>query len=209
MKYSLALISLFFLSVSSFADDAKYTYEVIKESSIPGIKHSIDISLNKKISKDELASLAQKLKGSAQYERTFIGYVINMSEVKNGYWATTHFNPDLNVKILGLTIEQEREMESERELGEGKEIVSRWVDDRPYIGAKITVYQEDEKFYMMSLYGDKSSSVEEIKITKHKNGRKVEALESNGFGEYFLINKKGALEFWSSTSNYYTAKEIK
>lgn len=208
MKYSLILILLFFSTVS-WANDTEYTYKVIKESSIPKIKHSLEISLDKKITKDELASLAKKLKGDDDYERTFIGYVVNKSEVVNGYWATTHFTPKLNVKILGLTIDQEKEMKAESNVGKDKKIVSSWVDDRPYVGAKITIYEDKKKFYIMSVYGDKSSSTEEVKISKQKNGRKVETAEENGFGEYFLINEKGALEFWSSTRNYYTAKELK
>ena len=108
-----------------------------------------------------------------------------------------------------MTIDQEKEMRTKSDDEEGKKIISSWIDDRPYVGAKITIYEDKEKFYMTSVYGDKSSSTEEMKVTKKGNGRKVETIEKNGFGEYFLINEEGALEFWSSTRNYYTAKELK
>lgn len=208
MKYYMALFLIFFSTFSS-ADTDGYTYKIIQESSIPKIKHSLEISLDKKITKNQLTTLAKELKGDVEYERTFIGYVINKDKVSNGYWATTHFNPELDVKILGLTIDQEEEMRTKSDIGEGKKLISSWIDDRPYVGAKITIYEDNEKFYMTSLYEDKSSSTKEMKITKKGSGRKVETIEKNGFGEYFLINGEGALEFWSSTRNYYTAKELK
>lgn len=208
MKKSLFLASLLLFSVSSGADDSKYTYEIIKENSTPSVKRSLDISLDKKITKEELTDLATKLKGSTEYESTFIGYVINKSEVKNGYWATTHFTPDLEVKILGLTLDQEKERKSIESPDDGKQIVSKWVDDRPYIGATLTIYEKNGSTYLESVYPDNSSSNEEVKISKGKQRRKVETVEENGFGEYFVINNEGSLEFWSSNGNYYTAKKL-
>lgn len=69
-----------------------------------GIKRSIDVRLNHKVSEDVLRAIALKLKASdpKTYERTFICYYLPGQAVGAGAWATTHFNPGLEVRILDL-----------------------------------------------------------------------------------------------------------
>lgn len=78
-------------------------YSVVDSKIIPGVKRSLDIRLNKQLSEEELRVIAHKLKAqdSRPYERTFIGYYLPGMPVNAGYWATTHFNPNLEVRILG------------------------------------------------------------------------------------------------------------
>ena len=84
-------------------------YKIINEDILPGIKRSLDIRLNKKVSEETLRSIAVELKNldRRHYERTFICYYLPDMQVGEGAWATTHFDPDLTVHIQGLTIENE------------------------------------------------------------------------------------------------------
>ena len=81
------------------------SYSVIATDNVPGIKRSLDVRLNKEVSEETLRAIALKLKSneSQEYERTFIGYYLPGMTIDAGYWATTHFNPTLDVRILGLS----------------------------------------------------------------------------------------------------------
>lgn len=52
------------------------SFSVIAIRRIPGIRRSLDVRLNRKVSKDALSAIARDLRSrdSAPYERTFIAY---------------------------------------------------------------------------------------------------------------------------------------
>ena len=88
------------------------SYSIIDSTATAGIKRSLDVRLNKRVAEDTLRALALKLKSqdSRDYDRTFITYYLPGMTVGAGAWATTHFRPDLEVKILGLWTEEEKKL---------------------------------------------------------------------------------------------------
>ena len=83
-------------------------YDLIEYQIIPNIKYSADIRLDRKLTKSELEYLANRIykeKDIKNYERAFLSYYLPNMEIGSGAWATTHFNPNLEVIILGLDIE--------------------------------------------------------------------------------------------------------
>src|ERR1039457_4223586 len=85
------------------------SYTIIKADLMPGIKRDLDIRLNRKVSEEVLRAIATELKNYDQhtYERTFIGYYLPGMDVGSGAWATSHFDPDLEICILGVSTDQE------------------------------------------------------------------------------------------------------
>ncbi len=78
--------------------------ESVREAhTIPSIKRSVVVRLNTAVSESELAQIATKIKGKVlrSFERTFIEYYIPGMKEGAGAWATTHFDPNLEVRILG------------------------------------------------------------------------------------------------------------
>ncbi len=190
-------------------EDVKYT--VSEDTHKRDIKRSVVVILEKKISKDNLHNLAYKIKNSdpANYQRTFIGYYLKGKDKNNGYWATTNFNPNLEVRMLGLSIEDEAVLTKPVVSTANKDVLGVWLDDHPGVGAKMTIYHsKDGKLYLERSYSDGSSGRKEMINFAIENGKRIEDKEGNDFGEYFIINKANQLEFWSKNGNYYTAKNI-
>lgn len=69
--------------------------------SMPGIKVSYDVTLDRKMTKAELEAIALTLQDKS-VERTFIDFQIKGRGGAMRAWATGHSNPDLEVKILGV-----------------------------------------------------------------------------------------------------------
>ena len=127
---------------------ADVSYLVIDSDIRPGIKRSLDIRLNKKVSEDVLRAIALELKSndSRQYDRTFIVYYLRGMTVGAGGWATTHFDPTLEVRILGLTAQEEQAFVTEPAPSD-REVIGRWLDES-FLGSQITIYREDGTLYM-------------------------------------------------------------
>src|ERR1039458_10482874 len=74
---------------------------------------------NRTVSEEVLRAIATKLKNSdhGTYERTFISYYLPGMKVGSGAWATSHFDPDLEICILGVRSEEHTsELQSLRHL---------------------------------------------------------------------------------------------
>jgi hypothetical protein len=78
-------------------------YKIVIDEAMGGTKGTLVIRLPGEIETDALKRLAIMLRrdGRRHFERLFITYYLPGMRVGAGAWATTHFNPDLKVRILG------------------------------------------------------------------------------------------------------------
>ncbi len=185
------------------------TYTIINKNIVPGIKRGLDIRLSKKVSKDVLTSIAMKLKkaDSNTYKRTFIGYYLPGMKVGAGYWATTHFNPDLKVRILGLTVEQENALK--KQPNPSGVILGKWMDKRPLVGHKITIFKKDGKLFMQDTHKDGSGGKTELVEKKSSLGRRFEKADGSGGGDYWILDSSGNLQIRDGEGLISTSKKIK
>ena len=125
------------------------SFSILKKANEANIKGSIDVRLEEKVSKDFLNKLALKLKNDdpQKFDRLFITYYLPGMTPGAGAWATSHFNPELEVKILGTTIEEEKELKKKSESPSDK-VLGEWLDESPYVGAKYTLLKKGNKTIM-------------------------------------------------------------
>ena len=148
-------------TITSIPSDV--TYSVIDSHKLLDIKRSLSIRLNKKVSEETLHAIAHKLKSqdSKTYERTFIVYYLPDMHVNAGAWATTHFNPDLEVRIRGLTIEQEKVMR-QLPVDQSRDVIGVWLDETPIVASRIVIFRQVNRYFAESTFSDGSTLKEEI-----------------------------------------------
>jgi len=186
------------------------TYEIINTHTFRDIKRSLDVRLNKKVSEDTLRIIALELKTQdpRNYERTFICYYLPDMEVDAGAWATTHFNPDLEVRILGLTVEQEEALK-QLPNDPSREVIGFWLDESLYgMGNRITIFRQKGKLFIENTYTDGSSGKKEIVEKSSGKIRTFRRKEGSSVGEFYLIDKQGNLQLWDKEGIIKTAKKI-
>ena len=186
------------------------SYTIIDKSNMGNIKSSIDIRLEKKVSKEFLHKLALKLQKAEhrKYDRMFITYYLPGMKPGSGAWATSHFNPSLEVKILGMTIEEEKTLKSESK-GSSRDKIGEWLDESPYVGAKYTFLRRNDKIIMIRKFKDGSGSEKEM-IQKKQSGKlRFDEKGGNDFGEYYLIERNGNLGIYDNSGLISTIRPIK
>lgn len=84
-------------------EGATYSYRLLKITALENGRRNLEIELSKPISEQGLRTLALRLKtmDRGQSPRLFIGYYLPHMPHTAGYWATTNFDPELTVSILG------------------------------------------------------------------------------------------------------------
>jgi len=86
-----------------------------------------------------------------------------------------------------------------------RKLIGCWIDERPMLGDKITVYQQSSVYYLETWYEDGCHSLDEMVAQKTENGIKLEDKGGNIFGEYFLLTPNHDLLFCHSQGCDYTA----
>lgn len=233
----LTVLILFILlcNITLASQNAEYSYRILSDKSYRTIKRSIDVRLDRRITQQQLKILAQKIKAldSNHYDRTFICYFLPHQKLNAGAWASTHYNPQLKVQILGATVadvkgfrtfsilngwqvpEPAKAPSAEPviwseirdipvNLRHGGEIIGEWIFDQGELSHKITVFKKNGTTMMNKYYRGGKQGTEKLKSTKVRQGLRLEQLESNSFGEYFVVSKNNQLEFYDSQGLFLT-----
>ena len=127
-------------------------YEIISQSRSGNTRCSFDVRLEERVLESSIRSIAEEIKSreAEECERTFIVHYLPGMEVDAGGWATSHFTPNLEVRILGMTADQAN---SAPRLPDG-EVVGRWRRDGPLLGGWLTIIRRDNQLIERWDYAD-------------------------------------------------------
>jgi len=186
-------------------------YTIINEEKYLDIKTSIDVRLKSEVDEQTITQIAKELEKErrGKYKRIFINYYLEGMKVGEGAYALSHFNPNLEVQILGFTKEEKTQLLEKTSLSESN-LIGRWIDDTPYLGRVITISKNanTSELSIQSLYKDGSEGSKKL-IEKIVNGQKHWVEEGNVFGEYYFLNNDGNLSIYDAEGLYKTFPKIK
>lgn len=183
------------------------TFLIIDSSTIPGIKRSLDVRLNKEVSEIALRAIALKLKSedSRSYDRTFMTYYLPGMAIGAGAWATTHFNPDLVVRILGLRAGDDTRLVTQSKQA-NRDVIGRWLDES--LGSRITIFDEESKLFIQQTFKDGSSLKKELVESTSPLGRRFDKVDGSSPGDYWVLGSDGNLQIRDNDGLIATAKRI-
>ena len=196
-------------SEKSKTPHAEIQYTIINEEKLESIKTMIDIRLESEVNEDTLIKIANELKrnGRSHFQRIFINYYLPKMEVGKGAWALSHFNPDLEVDIIGISKYEKAKLLEKTSSYEGN-IIGRWLDNSPYSGGIVTISKNADNLKIYKKYSDGSESVKNL-LEKMVNGQKHWIEKNNTFGEYYLLNNDGSLSIYDTEGLVLTMKRLK
>ena len=128
-------------------------FVIIDSQILPPSKRSLTVRLERKVSADTLRLLAQHLHtDSPRYDRTFIEYLLPGMRLGAGAWATAHYDPDLDVRILGSSAEQDELMAAKAHASTVPGIrLGEWIDGRRFGNGRIVLYRDGDSVHMHPL----------------------------------------------------------
>jgi len=183
-------------------------YSVIQTNIVTGIRKSFDVRLDNEVSEASLRAIALELKSgdSRHYERTFIVYYLPGMPVGAGGWATTHFDPALEVRILGLA-GQEEQADAGGPLVSTREDIGTWLDD--VTGNQIVMYSEGGKSYVEHYFKGGSFLKDELVEKPSPSGQRLESKSGSELGRHWVVDSFGNLQIRDNVGLISTAKRIK
>lgn len=162
----------------------------IEETDVMGnAKRSVVVRLTTPVSEETLETIARAIQAQKPHvDRTFIEYLIGDMAYGTGAWATTHFNPDLEVQVLGPTVEQLMTSKEDAK----NEVVGRWIGQ---MGAILTITHDAEGVVLVRSYSDGSRGQDRLSKSETPHGVRYDPAEdTSGTGDHYILRRDGSLE---------------
>ncbi len=205
--YAIIAITIFSCGKKESKIPKDITYSIIDEDSNEKLsKTTVNIRLNKKTTKLVLTDIATELRDSRKkYAKAWIFYHLPDMEVGNGCWATTHYTPKLEVKILGSTEKEDAKASKVEVTGE---ILKKWESKMMMMESTLYLVKEDGKLLIKTVYKKNGcQGFEEVKESTKNNITRYDY--ENGHGEYFQLEKNGDLGMYGPDGIFNNCKKIK
>jgi hypothetical protein len=179
-------------------------YIIENEEKLGSIKASFDVRIQEELNEDKIKLIAEDIYSkNNNYERVFISYQLPGMKIGWAY-ATSHYDPEFNIKIFGPTPEEKKVMLENANSITG-EIIGKWYD--PSINSQILVIFEDsEGLKLKRMFKDDSRESMFPEQILMKEGEKY--MYENDNGEYLQINTENELEWYTENGLYLTLSFI-
>lgn|GEM_PF-3007759 len=154
-------------------------FSIIKIDTIPPYKYSIDIRLEKECKKSEIEQLAYYIKKNVikeTYQTIFISYYLPKMKVDEVAWATSHFNPDLEIFMTSPAYNDIKPKEninvSETDIAINEfidknrscKIIGTWYEGKDFL---IFIFKKNSKNYLAEM-NIKTQNISEYELLTKK-----------------------------------------
>lgn len=211
--FSLVAVSMGGLALYAYAEGnggvSNGFYTVLKDEVRPPHKRTVEVLLQDRVNAQELQALGLFLTEQNQQpvERVFIGYRLADQDPDSAYWATTHSNPDFQIRFTGLTADEYTAYKAYDPTAHYDNVMGAWIIEQGFNYIAVA-YQKDGLVYMDDVFPGKGANVYQFETSELENGGLRLEQPDNEFGEYYVIDKAGNLHFWSEHGNYFTAAPL-
>ena len=112
--------------------------------------------------------------------------------LNSGAWATTHFNPNLEVRILGSSVAQEEQFRNQVTTLHSS-LIGCWLYEirgAPDMNRTYTICRQDAGLYITTTWTDGTSGTEPIEEKPHPEGRFLQTKSKQLSGSTFCWTEK-------------------
>lgn len=183
-------------------------FSITDEIYLPG-RRTVEVRLQRRVSEKTLRKIAEKVKNTSNesVSQTFIGYRLGNQKPNSTYWATTHYSPELTVRIAGLTPREVESLRSFEVEDNYDQAIGSWIVERGFNHLAVA-YIEDNQIFIDHVFPDGNVVTKEYRTSQLDNGGlRLQAVDDT-FGDYFTVGEKGNLRYWSENENYLTAAPV-
>lgn len=193
------LIYLFFTFLFISCEYKNENIETITERvNIPNVKLSLDIKIKSRLDKNEINEIAQELYknyNGYSYENVFMEYSLPEMIHGNGIYATSHFMPQIQVQLYGLTNSESIKLVKSFNIND-----RYWFDDNWRM--IIQIIKENDIYYLKKYAYDMSSSKQEL-IRKVNSPDTLYFIPNAIDHAYYLIDSSNELSLFDEKGFVY------
>jgi len=160
-------------------------FEVTSDAvSASGVKRTVEVVLSQRVDDVALRAIANKLKAARTepVERTFMTYSVAGAKLA-GAWATTHFNPNLEVRIIGFTPTEFARLRSLSVSQDGYSEVGAWIDED--LGALVSIHRVGARTILRRDFVDGTHGETPLSVTRVGGQLRLDDIPKSDHGEFY------------------------
>ncbi len=212
MRIKLVFLTILLVVLTACsAKEPKYTplptpstkYVVKNYQTGASTKCTLDVELPYIISEEDIKVIAEYIHDNEGLGclPLFIFYFLpEQTPGKDIAWAYSHFNPQLELKINGLTLESKATLEVNS--GSDESIIGVWLDTG-VLPHKIIIRRIDNFYQITSIYSDGTSETKNMYVRVVNGEQRFYENPDNLYGDYLVINENGKLGFYDNAGLIY------
>ena len=180
-----------------------FYYEIVDESVdlSPGSR-ALHVSITRKIAFSEIKQLAKVIKERhSEYSKTFIFFYLPGMTIDGDAYATSHFDPDVTVKMMSGSIPESREVL----VPDNGKVVGIWREEGRWSNVTQIIERGGGLFIRKTKASGKYSENELMRQETSGQNRLYQKGESI---DYILINQSGELEYWDDQGLIFTVLKV-
>jgi hypothetical protein len=184
---------------------SNFSYNILEDkSNLKLEKNQLTIEISQKLTEGQIATLAEELFNSKEKQRRFyIFYQLSRDTNASGAWATSHFDPELEIQIIGSSTQQDETVNKVASEQIDGDIIGKWKEEQ-YTSSINIIYKKDNKTFIKTIYKDGQNSEVELTEKKVEKGIRYNYKKGGYNGEYYILNTNGDLEFYNNENKNFT-----
>ena len=172
---------------------------------------NVSVRIDDKLEEAQLLDLAQKVKSeiSAVATNGVIFFLLPENEIDNGAWAAVDFKPYKEVRIIGMSLDDERDINLT--VGDIKDYFGLWIDNL-YKGDVIIRIRKDRSLgYVFEYISSSNPKPSEFAtpLVKTKKAGKTIFKDTEHHGNYYVLENNGDLSFYDRNGYAITFKKLR
>ena len=172
---------------------------------------NVSVRLSEKCSESHLITLALQIKNriDAVSDRGVVFFFLPNMKLNNGAWAAVDFEPQINVRIIGQSMEDERKVSKGVETV--KDYYGLWADDNSKEDLIIRIRKDKILGYVFEYItvDDQSPSKLPLELAKVKFKGKDAFKDKDHPGQYFIVESNGDLSVYDNAGFVVSYRRLK
>jgi len=191
--------------------ESSISYDIVEISLNNRRAFNVAVRLTDKIGDKELLSLAEKVKKeiNAVSDIGIIFFLLPEMKLKDGAWAAVDFKPEMNIRLLGLSISAESNIRSS--LDNITDYFGLWLDNSSddEIIIRIRINKNDGYIFEYITAAEQAPDSFGKKLKRKLRNGKIIFIDTDHEGQYFQIETNGDLSVYDILGFVETYKMLK
>lgn len=190
---------------------ASPAYSLIKTNLNNKRAFNVAVRISEKLSDQMLKSLAQQVKSDihAVAQTGIVFFLLPEMEDNNGAWAAVDFTPEIKVRILGQSLEDEIKVKSG--LGKISDYYGLWLDNKAQGDVILRIRVDKVEGYVIEYISPSDTKPSEFAVPLKKEKRKGKTIfkDTEHPEQYYVLENNGDLSVFDNYGFVESYKRLK
>ena len=189
------------------AADTAPAYRVVVDQKGDAAR-TVEVRLDRRLDNIELSAIVNAIidREPRAYPRTTVNFLLETTRPADGPWASATSLRETQIRVPGLTAEEERGYRADA-ASDRRNVIGSWLTSTPATPGRLTLYREHDRLMLDWQMRGSLARVSELAETPIPAGTRLDHIDGT-FETHFILSRDGALEIHAKGTLITVAERI-